>query len=313
MRDHQQRQQRGDGDQAVDLDLAVQVGPIADQPRADQGRRAAREVDERDVMLRDADVVHRVEGDIGNHREAGEDDHGGEQQRAQVVGVAQYVKHRHEGMGALLRAEVVAHLRQHAHADQDEQYDQHGDEDEGRAPLEMVGQPQRQRHARNGGDRKRRRNHAARAGAALERDHVADHGLHQRAHHPAERPGQAARDQQRGIARREPAGQRRQPEQREHRKQQAAALEAVDEGRGEQAGSGGGKAVGRDQQAELMRGDAELGDQDRPERHHDHEVEHMAELDAREGQQQISFALRGEGRMHVKLGRRSGVERILTF
>ena len=78
MRDHQQRQQCGSRDQAVDSGLAAQVGPMADAPRADQRRRAAEQVDVRDVLLRDADVAHRVEGDVGDHREAGEDDQRGE-------------------------------------------------------------------------------------------------------------------------------------------------------------------------------------------------------------------------------------------
>ncbi len=47
-----------------------------------------------------------------------------------------------------------------------------------------------------------------------------------------------------------------------------------------------------------MRADAELAHQDRPERHHDHEVEDVAELDAGKGEQEILFALRGELSVH---------------
>ena len=47
-----------------------------------------------------------------------------------------------------------------------------------------------------------------------------------------------------------------------------------------------------------MRADAKLGHQDRAERHHDHEVEDVAELDSGEGEQEILFALRGKRCVH---------------
>ena len=44
--------------------------------------------------------------------------------------------------------------------------------------------------------------------------------------------------------------------------------------------------------------DAELGDQDRTEGHHDHEVQDVTELDASEGEQEKPFLLRGKLGLH---------------
>ena len=115
MRDNEDGNHGGDGNQAIDLDLAAGVGPASDKARGDQRRRATRKIHERDIVLRDADVVYRIHRDIGNHREAGKDDEGAEQQRAQMVGVAQYIEHRDERMSAFLLAEVVAQFRQVAY------------------------------------------------------------------------------------------------------------------------------------------------------------------------------------------------------
>jgi len=54
MRDDEQRQQRGGGDQAIDPDLAAQVRPVADQPRGDQRRSPAGQIDEWDIVQCDA-------------------------------------------------------------------------------------------------------------------------------------------------------------------------------------------------------------------------------------------------------------------
>ena len=54
------------------------------------------------------------------------------------------------------------------------------------------------------------------------------------------------------------------------------------------------------QQAELMRPNAQRRHQNRPERHHDHEIENMAELNASQRQQEKTF---GTGR---KLGGHRG-------
>lgn len=53
------------GNPAVHLDLAVSVGPVPDQASADEGGRAADQINEGNVRLGDADIVHRIDGDVG--------------------------------------------------------------------------------------------------------------------------------------------------------------------------------------------------------------------------------------------------------
>jgi hypothetical protein len=60
----------------------------------------------------------------------------------------------------------------------------------------------------------------------------------------------------------------------------------------------GRQRIGRDQQPELGVGDAEQGRELRPQRHHDHEIENMRELDAGQGDQQPEFAPGRQRRRH---------------
>ena len=166
MGDRKQRQQCRDRDHPVDPDLAALVGPMADLPRREQRCRTAREIDERDVMQRDADVAHRVNGDVGDHREARKDQQRGKQQRVQMIPFAQHLEHRREWMSPFLVADVIAQVGQDARADHDEQHGQGGDQDERRAPHEMIGEPEGKRYPGHRGKRECSRYDAACLGAA---------------------------------------------------------------------------------------------------------------------------------------------------
>ena len=108
--------------------------------------------------------------------------------------------------------------------------------------------------------------------------------MNHRPHHPAEDPGQTARHQQSDEPLRQTAGQRRQSKQDKTGQQDPLALEAVDKGRRQHAGCGRAETVGRHQKPEFVRADAERRHENGAERHHDHEIQHMTELDARQRQ-----------------------------
>ena len=149
MGDGEQGQRGKQRDPAVHLDLAVSVGPVPDQAGADEGGRAADQIDEGNVRLGDADIVHRIDGDVGNDREAGKDDQRREEQGAQVVGVGEDTEGCRQQVGPFFLAQVMAQFRQEAQADDDEQHAEQGDQHERRPPAEVIGQPQRQGNAGN--------------------------------------------------------------------------------------------------------------------------------------------------------------------
>jgi hypothetical protein len=78
--------------------------------------------------------------------------------------------------------------------------------------------------------------------------------------------------------------------QREHGQQHAFPLEAIDEHRREYPGECGAKGIGGHQQTEFVGAHAQFPHQDRAQRHHDHEVENMDELDAGQRHQQHALA-----------------------
>jgi hypothetical protein len=137
---------------------------------------------------------------------------------------------------------------------------------------------------------------AGEAPIGILRDHEAGertrgaHGqrLHHRAENTAERPGQPARHEQRGVAGRQPAGQRRQHKQRKQDEHQPLAFEAVDEAGRRHAG--GTETVGGDQQAELPRVDTQPLHQEGVERHRHHEIDDVAELNGGQREQETALA-----------------------
>ena len=96
------------GDAAIDLDFAKLVGPATDQARADEGGGASHQIDDGDVVQRDADVIHGIDGDVGNDREAGKNDQCRKEQGTQMVAVAEHAEGGREQMGALFFADMVA-------------------------------------------------------------------------------------------------------------------------------------------------------------------------------------------------------------
>jgi hypothetical protein len=190
--------------------------------------------------------------------------------------------------------QMVIQRRQRHRGAQCEHATQHGDADEGRLPAQVGGHEQAQWHTQHGGHRERRHDDAHGAPPALKRNHIGDDGLRQGRQHPAKHTRGDPRDHQKSVARCQPAGQRRQREKHVQGEQQVLAIEAVHIGGRGQARHARRQGVGRDQQTELRIADAKEPRELRPERHHDHEVKNVGELDARDGEQQPAFAAGGE-------------------
>src|SRR6267143_5170040 len=81
--------------------------------------------------------------------------------------------------------------------------------------------------------------------------------------------------------------------QREHG---GPAVEAVDDERGEKARQARRHRIDRDEESELGRRDVELAHELRAQGHQHHEIDHLAELNAREHEEQQPLPRRGPGR-----------------
>ena len=169
-------------------------------------------------------------------------------------------------------------------------------------PAHVRGHEQAQWHTRHGGDRKRRHHDAHGPAPALERDYVAHNGLAQRRQHTPKHPRHDACHHQRAIGGCQATGQCGQGKQHIQHQQQLFAAKTVDVGGRQQARSPGRQGVGRHQQAELGVADGKQLGELRPQRHHDHEVEDVGELDACECQQQPQLAAGGTQRGHGRSG-----------
>ena len=184
-----------------------------------------------------------------------------------------------------------------------------GNADERQVPAPVLRQNQPQGHTRHRGHGKRRHHDAHGTPAPLKGHHVRHDGLRQGRQHAAKSARKNARHRQRAIGGREAAGQRRQPEQAIEHQQQPLAPEAVDVGRSQQARCPRRQRVGRHQQAKLRVRDRKQLRELRAQRHHDHEVQDVCELDAGQRQQQPQFTagrkLRGS-RRHSKRPSRPG-------
>ena len=107
---------------------------------------------------------------------------------------------------------------------------------------------------------------------------------------PPNAPATIRASEQQRIVGRDPAERGRDDEPGVEPEQRAPPVEAVDPERGDEAARRRGERVRRHQEAELLRTDREEPHELRPERHHDHEVDDVRELDGGERQQQRQFA-----------------------
>ena len=153
----------------------------------------------------------------------------------------------------------------------------------------MRSKKQSDRNADDGRQREGGHDHAGRRAPAVFRNRVADDGVDHRARHAAEGAGDRSRGQQRCVTRRDTAQQRRYDEARIEEQQYFPAIEAVGvEGHGQRS-ERRGQRVSRYQKPKLIRRDEHHAHQLRAERHHDHEVHDVGELDCREDQDQRTF------------------------
>ena len=135
--------------------LAVAVGEPADHLRRDERRRAAGEIDHREVRLRDADVGDVVGGDERDDREHRAHQHDHEGERPPVVGHAEdRPQLRHRAAAARRAATCAASGGISRVAASPTTTLSAASAEERRAPREVRRDPQRQRHA---GDRRQRK------------------------------------------------------------------------------------------------------------------------------------------------------------
>jgi len=168
--------------------------------------------------------------------------------------------------------------------------DQGRDPKERRMPAQMRRQVKAQRHACHGGHREGGHHNAHGTAAAVEGDHIGHHRLRQGRQHTTKNAGQDARHHQGRVVGRQAAGQRRKAKQAVQNQQQLLAVKFVQVGGRQQARSASGKRVGGHQQAEAGVADAKDAGELRPQRHHDHEIQDIGELDARQCEQQPQFS-----------------------
>ena len=145
-------------------------------------------------------------------------------------------------------------------------------------PAPMVGEEQTGGQAQHLAGGKCGLDIAHHPAAHLEVEQVGGDGQHDRPDHPAEQPGDDARQQQHGIGGGQGAQQCAQHEAGIEEQQQALPVEAVGKARRHDARQSGGEGIGTHRQAELLRGDAQVRHHHRAQRRDDHEVQDQGEL-----------------------------------
>ena len=194
------------------------------------------------------------------------------------------------------RLHMGRHRRHGARRQHGQQPHHRGNRNERHVPAAHLGKDQPQRNTGHGRYRERGHHDAHRTAAPLERDHVSHDGLRQGRQDTPECPRQNARHHERAVGGRHATGQCGQPKQDVEDQQQPLAPEPVDVGGGQQPRHPGRERVGRHQQPELRVADGKQLREPGPQRHHDHEVKDVGELNARQGEQQPKFAAGSERR-----------------
>ncbi len=205
--------------------------------------------------------------------------------------------------------DVALQARHGQHGSDPHDHPQAAQQVEGGLPPVEVAQEHPERHARDRGQRKCRHHGAGGRASPGIREHVADHREDQGTEHAPERARDHARRHQHVVTRRKAARKRPQREARDQRQQRRLAIESVDHQRGQEPGHAGAERVRRHDPAELVGRDVQRPLQQRAERHHDHEIHDVGQLDRRQDDEQ--GPLPGGRPLHRGgLGHRRG-ERIL--
>ncbi|MEJ1974301.1 MAG: hypothetical protein WDM96_18135 [Lacunisphaera sp.] len=181
--------------------------------------------------------------------------------------------------------QMSAHRRDHAKHEAPHDRADRGDNEKGHPPAPQVGQLQTDRHADRRGDGKRGHDDADAGGPAGGRHQVAHDREAKGTGDAAEGPADRAGDKQGVGIGREPTEQRGHGEAGIHHQQERAPVKTVDKRRAQQTDDARRDRVGRNQRAELPRPQIQLAHQLRRERHHDHEVHDVRELNRRQDQQ----------------------------
>jgi len=156
-------------------------------------------------------------------------------------------------------------------------------------PFKEIDEDETGGDAEDGGEREGGHDDGHAAAAAFGRDDVGDDGEDDGTGYAAEGTGGDARDEQKVKRGREGAGERGESEAGVEPKQGAFAVETVDEEAADETGDGGGESVGGDEVAELGRRDVEHAHEAGAERHHDHEIHEVRELDCGQREQDAAF------------------------
>ena len=300
-----------EGDEREDREyalLAEAVGQPADEGGGEQGREPACEIDVRKLGLLHAHVRDVVGRNERHDHEHTRHQHDHERERAQVIRHAEYGTQLRERFPALAAVEVGDERGNDAQGDDPRRRGEHGKCQERRAPGDVRGKPQAQRHPHHGSERERGRQEGRRACAPRIGDDVGNDREDEGADDTTENAGDNACREEELVRWREAAQRGCDDEAGVHREQRALATESVDPECGDEPARGGGKRVRGDEHPEMPRIDLEQPHERRRERHQDHEVQDVRELNACERDEQHDLARRQGVARRGRGSRRFGFE-----
>ncbi len=310
--DHHDRDDRADAEQR---ELADGVAEPAGERTGEHRAQAGEEIDDRQLLHRDADVVDGERAaERHQHEAAGHQQRRG-RERAQVAGVRDGLDQVSEraALGALQLEVRVDRLHVHRdeHARDRRERDDH---QERRVPAPQVREIETERKAEDLARGERGLHHAHDPAALIEREQVGDDREGDRADHPAEDAGHHAREEQEVVGGRKAAEQRADEEAGVEEHQQLLAVEAIGEPGREEARDAGAERIDRYHQPEARRRDVKVAHEERAQRRQDHEVEDDRELEKsqdrdddllirRERRRGGGRRSRGENRLDCRHGR----------
>ena len=282
--------------------LQNRVRPLpSEETRGEERGGAAEEIDEFELGFGETGVGDEGRRHERDDRGTGEHERGGDEETAQVDAVGEDFPHLADGVGF---EGGGWERRQVARGGEPDRHGEDGEEEERRVPFEEIDEDETGGDAEHGGEREGGHDDGHAASAAFGRDDVGDDGEDDGTGDTAEGTGGDARDEQKVKRGREGAGERGESEAGVEPEQGAFAVETVDKEAADKTGDGGGESVGGDEVAELGRRDVEHAHEAGTERHHDHKIHDVGELDGGQGEE--DSALGGGGANGLRSGGRNG-------
>jgi hypothetical protein len=177
------------------------------------------------------------------------------------------------------------------------------DSKEGRPPVTDARELEAGRHPDDRRHREGAHHDSHRAAATLGGHDVGDNRQRQRGSGTAEGAGEHARRKHAPESRGESASEGSDHETAQGDRQRLPPIESIEHQRAEHAAHGGCRRVAPSDDAEPGDRNAEPGREVRPERHHDHEVQYVDELDRRDDEQDAPFRRWCRHRLAARLRR----------